>query len=155
MCAHGRGVERGDSDVKKKKTSNSNVKKYPNTIKKLTEKDLSAIADDISDQLIQLSKFGKYYDDLVNEYLSLLTIREALKQDIQTQGVRYRFTNGNGKEQEKANESVTNLIKIEQILLKIVNDLGINQPFVKPSQNDNSQTKINNASGDLNEEDLL
>lgn len=150
-----KGVERGDSNVKKTETSNSNVKKYPNTIKKLTEKYLSAIADDISDQLIQLSKFGKYYDDLVNEYLSLLTIREALKQDIQTQGVRYKFINGNGKEQEKANESVTNLIKIEQILLKIVNDLGINQPFVKSSQNDNSQTKNNIASGDSNEEDLL
>lgn len=62
---------------------------------------MSAIADDISDQLIQLSKFGKYYDDLVNEYLSLLTIREALKQDIQTQGVRYKFTNGMVKNKKK------------------------------------------------------
>lgn len=155
MCAYGRGVERGDYNVKKKKISNSNIKKYPNTIKKLTEKDLSAIADDISEQLIQLSKFGKHYDDLINEYLSLLIIREALKQDIQEQGVRYKFTNGNGKEQEKANESVTNLIKIEQILLKIVNDLGINQPFIKPPQNDNSQIKNNYASGELNEDDLL
>ena len=88
------------------------IKKYPNTIKKLVEKDLINIREDIIIQLDSLSKFGKYYDDLVNEYLSLLSIREALKDDIYLKGVRYKFTNGNGKEQEKANESVTNLIML-------------------------------------------
>lgn len=124
----------------KKQTNDISVKikKYPNTIKKLTEKDFINIRDDITKQLDNLSKFGKYYDDLVNEYLSLLAIRECLKEDINLKGVRYKFTNGNGKEQEKANESVTNLIKVEQIMLKISNDLGINQPFIKPRENNDN-----------------
>lgn len=120
--------------AKKSEESIGKIKKYPKTIKKLTEKDLINISEDITKQLDSLSKFGKFYDDLVNEYLCLLSIREGLKNDIRSKGVRYKFTNGNGKEQEKANESVTNLIKIEQIMLKIINDLGINQSLIKPPQ---------------------
>ncbi len=127
----------------------SKVKKYSKTIKKVTEKDISLIAEDINEQLASLSKFGKFYDDLVNDYLSLLTIRDALKEDIQEKGVRYTFTNGNGKEQEKANESVSSLIKVEQIMLKILNDLGINQPFIKPP------TEKNNQETGPDEDDLL
>ena len=127
----------------------SKVKKYSKIIKKVTEKDISLIAEDINEQLASLSKFGKFYDDLVNDYLSLLTIRDALKEDIQEKGVRYTFTNGNGKEQEKANESVSSLIKVEQIMLKILNDLGINQPFIKPP------TEKNNQETGPDEDDLL
>lgn len=90
------------------------------------------IENDIKRQLDNLSKFGKFYDDLVNEYIYLITVREKLKTDIRKKGVRYTFTNGNGKEQEKPNESIANLIKVEQIMLKIVNDLGINQSLLKP-----------------------
>ena len=128
-----RGRVGGKYNVKKeKKVTNGKIKKYPKTIKKLNEKDFIGIREDINMQLDNLSKFGKYYDDLVNEYLSLLAIREGLKDDIYEKGVRYVFQNGNGKEQEKANESVTNLIKVEQLMLKIINDLGINQPFTPP-----------------------
>lgn len=125
------------------------IKKYPKTIKKLVEKDFIDIREDIITQLDSLSKFGKYYDDLVNEYLSLLTIREALKDDMYLKGVRYKFTNGNGKEQEKANESVTNLIKIEQIMLKISNDLGINQPSFNPPGNIHNNNSLNGDEDDL------
>ena len=109
------------------------------------------IVEDIKSQLDSLSKFGKFYDDLVNEYSYLLIVREKLKEDIDEKGVRYQFTNGNGKEQEKANESVTSLIKIEQILLKIINDLGINQPLPAPPSN----VSPTNTSGGEEESDLL
>ncbi len=137
---------------KAKEVTIGKIKKYPKTIKKLSEKDFIAIREDISMQLDNLSKFGKYYDDLVNEYLSLLAIREGLKDDIYEKGVRYVFQNGNGKEQEKANESVTNLIKVEQIMLKIINDLGINQPFIPPQP---PKTKENTDTYDGDENDLL
>lgn len=100
----------------------------------LKKQDKLDIETDIRNQLENLSKFGKFYDDLVNEYIYLLTIREKLKTDIGEKGVRYKFTNGNGKDQEKPNESITNLIKIEQICLKIVNDLGINQSLLRPPE---------------------
>ncbi len=128
------------------------MKKYSKTIKDLTEKDFLAIATDIKIQLKNLSKKGKYYDDLVNEYLYLLNVRETLKKDIQTKGVRYEFVNGNGKTQEKPNESVVNLIKIEQIMLKIFADLQLNQAF-----SNNSNNSTDNLKGKLEdyEEDLL
>ena len=132
--------------------NNVKLKKYPKTIKKLTENDFALIKEDITNQLENLSKYGKFYDDLVNEYLCLLSIREGLKEDIQNQGIRYKFTNGNGKEQEKANESVASLIKVEQIMLKIVNDLEINQSSLKPPVPDNSSSS--SQSGD-DEDDLL
>lgn len=133
-------------------TNNVKLKKYPKTIKKLTENDFALIKEDITNQLENLSKYGKFYDDLVNEYLCLLSIREGLKEDIQNQGIRYKFTNGNGKEQEKANESVTSLIKVEQIMLKIVNDLEINQALLKQSTSTTSSS--NSVNGD-DEDDLL
>lgn len=132
--------------------NNVKLKKYPKTIKKLTENDFALIKEDITNQLENLSKYGKFYDDLVNEYLCLLSIREGLKEDIQNQGIRYKFTNGNGKEQEKANESVASLIKVEQIMLKIVNDLEINQSSLKPPVPDNSSSS--SQSGE-DEDDLL
>lgn len=131
-------------------TQKTIIKKYAKTIKNPTEKDFINIANDITKQLEKLSKFGKFYDDLVNEYLYLLSIRESLKEDIRDKGLRYNFVNGNGKEQEKPNESVTNLIKIEQIMLKIINDLEINQPFLKPKP-DNSSSKEK----EIDEDDLL
>lgn len=147
MRAYGRG-RRYD----KVGTNNVKLKKYPKTIRKLTENDFALIKEDITNQLENLSKYGKFYDDLVNEYLCLLSIREGLKEDIQKQGIRYKFTNGNGKEQEKANESVTSLIKVEQIMLKIVNDLEINQALLKQSTSTTSSS--NSVNGD-DEDDLL
>ena len=149
MCGR---VGGGYNVNKEEKVQKGKIKKYPKTIKKLNEKDFIGIREDISMQLDNLSKFGKYYDDLVNEYLSLLAIREGLKDDIYEKGVRYVFQNGNGKEQEKANESVTNLIKVEQIMLKIINDLGINQPYIPPQT---PKTEENTDTYDGDENDLL
>lgn len=119
-------------------------------IKKMTEEEMKSIVDDINMQLSNLSKFGKFYDDLVNEYLYLIKVRESLKEDILLKGIRYQFTNGNGKKQTRPNESVTNLIKVEQIMLKIINDLEINQSLMKPP----SPEKDKDESGDV-EDDLL
>lgn len=101
--------------------------------------DKETIREDIRNQLDDLQKYGKFYDDLVDEYIYLITVREKLKTDIRKKGVRYTFTNGNGKEQEKPNESISNLIKVEQIMLKIINDLGINQPSIKPPPKESSK----------------
>lgn len=133
----------------------SKMKKYSKVIKELTEKDFGEISEDIKRQLQSLSKNGKYYDDLVNEYMYLLNVRETLKKDIKEKGVRYEFVNGNGKTQEKPNESVANLIKVEQILLKIFGDLQLNQaymPTISPERTSNAKSE---DTTDEYEEDLL
>ena len=103
---------------------------------------VAMIKEDLKKQLSDLQKIGKYYDDLVDEYMYLRTVRQKLKKDIKEKGVRYSFINGNGKEQEKPNESIANLIKVEQIMLKIINDLGINQPLLQPTSNDDPKEEI-------------
>ena len=87
----------------------------------MKKSDIKIIGKDIQDQLERVSKYGKYYEDLVDDYMYLLEVREKLKKDVKKKGIRYKFTNGNGIEQEKPNESVANLIKVEQLLLKIRN----------------------------------
>lgn len=133
----------------------SKMKKYSKVIKELTEKDFGEISEDIKRQLQSLSKNGKYYDDLVNEYMYLLNVRETLKKDIKEKGVRYEFVNGNGKTQEKPNESVVNLIKIEQIMLKIFGDLQLNLAYVNPSGQDKPSSIKSEKVMDGYEEDLL
>ena len=88
------------------------------------------IEQDIKRQLKDQQKIGKYYDDLVNEYM-------------------YKFVNGNGKEQEKPNESIANLIKVEQIMLKIINDLGIIQPLAPLPSSPEEPDKENGEERDL------
>lgn len=133
----------------------SKMKKYSKAIKELKEKDFVTISEDIKKQLRTLSKKGEYYNDLVNEYMYLLNVRETLKKDIQTKGVRYEFVNGNGKTQEKPNESVANLIKIEQILLKIFGDLQLNLAYTPTNNSNNpSNDKIEETTDEV-EEDLL
>ncbi len=113
----------------------------------MKKKDLNNIENDLKEQLESLSKYGKFYDDLVNDYLYLLDLREKLKKDIKDKGIRYKFTNGNGKEQEKPNESVAHLIKVEQLLLKIINDLEINQAYKSPA--DEAEKTIDYSENDL------
>lgn len=116
---------------------------------KVKKSDKLDIENDIKSQLDKLSKFGKFYDDLVNEYIYLIDVREKLKSDIKKKGVRYTFVNGNGIEQEKPNESIANLIKIEQIMLKIINDLDINQPMIKPPSDNTKQLNSGEEEHDL------
>ncbi len=107
------------------------------------------IEQDIKRQLKDQQKIGKYYDDLVNEYMYLRDVREKLKKDIKDKNVRYKFVNGNGKEQEKPNESIANLIKVEQIMLKIINDLGIIQPLAPLPSSPEEPDKENGEERDL------
>lgn len=89
---------------------------------------------DVKDSLLkQLKEKGKntdYYLDLVDDYMSYWDLKKRLKNDIKKKGVRYVSTNGNGKDVEKANESITNLHKTTQVMLKILQDLGLQDPIL-------------------------
>lgn len=89
---------------------------------------------DVKDSLLkQLKEKGKntdYYLDLVDDYMSYWDLKKKLKIDIKKKGVRYVSVNGNGKEIEKANESITNLHKTTQVMLKILQDLGLQDPIL-------------------------
>lgn len=44
-------------------------------------------------------------------------------------GLRYTVTSGNGFKSEKPNESVQNLMKITTTMLKILDELGLQNPI--------------------------
>ena len=100
----------------------------------------SIIRDDLQLQLRSQGKNGKYYDDLVNDYIYYLELRSKLKKDIRDKGLRYKTTNASGKEIEKSNESIINLTKVTSLMLKVLSELKLNEPLLKPSSNKKSES---------------
>lgn len=82
-------------------------------------------------QLQNLNKIDKYYEDMVNDYIYFHQLKNKLKKDIKDNGIRYKYVNGNGITVDKPNESILNLTKINTQMLKILNDLGLQQPQIE------------------------
>ena len=53
----------------------------------MKKSDIKIIGKDIQDQLERVSKYGKYYEDLVDDYMYLLEVREKLKKDVKKKGI--------------------------------------------------------------------
>jgi len=99
------------------------------------------IREDLIAQLRSQEKNGKYYDDLVSDYIYYLGLKTKLKKDIRDKGIRYQTTNAAGKEIEKANESIVNITKITTLMLKILSELKLNEPLVHPPSSPNKKSK--------------
>ena len=131
----------------KKKTSKSTIKKekeLEEMVKKLEEKigkieeakqieekieeKKEAIKEDLQNQLIAQNKFGKQFDDMIEDYLYFFELKERLKHDIDINGIRYKNTGGNGFSTYKPNESVERLQKTNGQMLKILQDLDLKAP---------------------------
>lgn len=107
------------------------------------------IRDDLQAQLRSQEKNGKYYDDLVNDYIYYLELRTKLKKDIRDKGLRYKTTNAAGKEIEKSNESIVNITKVTSLMLKILSELKLNEPLIHPPSNKNTKDKSEDDLDDL------
>ena len=94
---------------------------------KITEKK-EAIKEDLQSQLIAQNKFGKQFDDMIEDYLYFFELKERLKHDININGIRYKNTGGNGFSTYKPNESVERLQKTNGQMLKILQDLDLKAP---------------------------
>lgn len=86
------------------------------------------IKRDLLDQLERSGHFGEYYLDLIEHYMELIDLKELLQADIRLNGIRLQSTSGNGFPVEKPNESVANLVKVSQQLLKLLSELGLKEP---------------------------
>lgn len=87
-----------------------------------------AIKEDLENQLIAQNKFGKQFDDMIEDYLYFFELKERLKYDIDINGIRYPNTGGNGFTTYKPNESVERLQKTNGQMLKILQDLDLKAP---------------------------
>ena len=86
------------------------------------------IKEDLQNQLVAQNKFGKQFDDMIEDYLYFFELKERLKYDININGIRYRNTGGNGFSTYKPNESVERLQKTNGQMLKILQDLDLKAP---------------------------
>lgn len=86
------------------------------------------IKKDLLNQLKTLKKEDAFNLDMVEDYMNLYDLKEKLRKDIKSKGLRYKVTNGNGFKIEKPNESILNFPKINTQMLKILSDLGLTKP---------------------------
>ena len=89
----------------------------------------SEVKEDLIDQLIAKGKHQSFYTDLVDDYMKYWDLKRKLQKDIRDKGLRYEVTSGNGFVSEKPNESVQNLMKITTTMLKILDELGLQNPI--------------------------
>lgn len=89
------------------------------------------IKQDLLDQLERNGTVGKYYTDLVEDYMSFWVDKSLLTDDIQSRGVVVTYNNGGGQSGKKRNDSIADKIKVNVQMLNILNALGI-----KPAQAD-------------------
>lgn len=92
------------------------------------------IKEDLQNQLISQNKFGKQFDDMIEDYIYFVELKERLKHDIDINGMRYKTTGGNGFTSYKPNESVERLQKTNGQMLKILQDLDLKAPDEGPKE---------------------
>ncbi len=97
-------------------------------LEQMIEDKKEAIKEDLKNQLIQQNKFGKQFDDMIEDYIYFVELKERLKHDININGMRYKTTGGNGFTTYKPNESVERLQKTNGQMLKILQDLDLKAP---------------------------
>lgn len=87
------------------------------------------VKKDLLEQLGRNGTVGKYYTDLVGDYMDMWVTKCLLVDDIQRRGVTIRYDNGGGQKGLKKNDSIEQRIKINAQMLKLLTELG-----VKPEQ---------------------
>ena len=87
------------------------------------------IKDDLLEQLEAQGKYQNYYLDLIEDYMKYYDLKRKCQRDIKEKGLRYEVVSGNGFKSEKPNESVQNLMKITTTMLKILDEVGLQNPI--------------------------
>ena len=130
-----KNIEKEIEKLEKVENVLDKIEKEEKASKKLEEKrkseiknKLEDIREDLKAQLLNQNKFGKQFEDMIEDYLFLLKLKEELKYDIKENGIRYSSMTGNGYMVEKPNESVQNILKVNGQMLKILQDLELKAP---------------------------
>lgn len=95
------------------------------TKKYLNSELFAEIKSDLLDQLDRNGTIGKYYTDLVDDYMDMWVTKCLLVDDIQKRGVTIKYDNGGGQKGVKKNDSIEQRIKINAQMLKLLSELGI------------------------------
>lgn len=83
------------------------------------------IRHDLLEKLECNGTSGQHYMDLVEDYMALWDIKNMLTQDIQERGAVVVYVSNTGNENLKKNESVGELVKVNDRMVKLLDALGI------------------------------
>ena len=85
----------------------------------------SEIKKDLLDELERNGTVGKYYTDLVDDYMTLWDTKNLLKADVKERGAVVEYVSKNGTINKRKNESVGELVKVNDRMVKLLEALGI------------------------------
>ena len=114
----------------KKKTTKTAVKKKQSKVPKIDHaaKKRETIETDLIEQLIKQNKSQEFYLDLVNDYMFYYGLKMQMQKDISNRGLVITVTTGNGFTKKSVNENVKELRETSKMMLKIIQDLGLQEP---------------------------
>lgn len=94
------------------------------------------IEDDLLKQLEVKGATQEFYLDLVRDYISLFETKNMLSKDIKKRGVAIPWVSREGQAGHKKNESIAELVKVNNQMLKIIADLGLKLSDIKAVEED-------------------
>lgn len=121
-------IEKEKKEQEKKEKEQAKKIKLEKKRLKNVEKKAEFIRDDLKKQLQASNKIGKHFEDMIQDYIFMVKLKEDLQHDIDIHGIRYESRTGNGYITDKPNESVGNLLKVNAQMLKILQDLELKEP---------------------------
>lgn len=83
------------------------------------------IKKNLTEQLKNKNADTPCFLSLVDDYMSMWVAKELLNQDIQERGVIVCYDNGGGQKGNKKNDSITDFVKTNAQMLKLLSELGI------------------------------
>ena len=83
------------------------------------------ILNDLKKQLKKNGTAGNYYSDLVDDYMRLWDTKNLLIEDIEKRGAVVDYVSNNGTVNKRKNDSVGELVKVNDRMIKLLEALGI------------------------------
>lgn len=83
------------------------------------------IKTSLLNQLTNMSADAEHFKDLINDYLNFYDIKNELVADIKARGVSVEWQNSATQKGYKKNDSVSELVKVNAQMLKILQQLHI------------------------------
>lgn len=99
----------------------------------------TAVKEDLIAQLEKDGVVGEFYLDLVNDYMAMWDVKNMLIEDIETKGVSVRYQNGENQFGYKKNDSVAELQRTNNQMLKLLSHLGLKPARTEIEDVDNDE----------------
>lgn len=94
-------------------------------------KEYDKLKNELKQQLIKNNNYNKVTNELLEKYIKFTKMEDDLYADIDERGVSIEWNNGGGQRGYKKNDSLTEITKVNNQKMKILDKLGIKAPESK------------------------